>query len=31
MKQLFFTFACAFVVCFVVTWLLEALLWNSVW
>lgn len=29
MKQLFFTFSCAFLVCFVVTWLLEALLWNK--
>lgn len=29
MKQLFFTFLCAFLVCFVVTWLLEALLWNK--
>ncbi|OUP08575.1 hypothetical protein B5F34_08665 [Mediterranea sp. An20] len=29
MKQHFFTFLCAFLVCFVVTWLLEAFLWNK--
>ena len=29
MKQHFFTFLYAFLVCFVVTWLLEAFLWNK--
>lgn len=29
MKQHFSTFLCAFLVCFVVTWLLEAFLWNK--